>query len=117
MRQTLTDIIVEQAQEKEKYFQNYLTYAEIIKKEAEKILGETKVFLFGSILLKNEVPRDIDLLIVSPKFQKYQEKRKLISKIWQKIGILSPFELHLVTPNEYQHWYRYFLKGKRIKKI
>jgi hypothetical protein len=35
MKQTLTDIILEQAQEKEKYFQNYLNYAEIIKKEAE----------------------------------------------------------------------------------
>jgi len=44
MAESLMDILIEEAQEKEKYFKN--------KKVAEKLLGKARVFVFGSILRK-----------------------------------------------------------------
>jgi predicted nucleotidyltransferase len=71
---TLTDLLIERQKREEKYFKNYLRYARKIKKEAQRLLGEVKVFVFGSILKKNEIPQDIDILIVSPKLEKMNKK-------------------------------------------
>ncbi|MGB9706463.1 MAG: nucleotidyltransferase domain-containing protein [Microgenomates group bacterium] len=113
MSKTLIDILIEEAWEKEKYFKNYLRYARKIKKEAEKLLGKSRVFVFGSVLKKDEVPRDIDVLIVSPKIKKGFPRGKTLAKIWEKIGFASPFEIHFASPSDYQNWYRFFLKGAK----
>jgi len=106
------DFLIEEAKEEEKYFKNYLYYAKIIKKEAEKLLGKVKVFIFGSILRRDEVSRDIDILIISPKLETSQKKSEVRAKIWKMTGISGPFEIHLVTPEDYQNWYRFFIKEK-----
>ena len=106
------DILIEQAKEREKYFENYLFYAKEVKKIVEKLLGKTRVFVFGSILKKKKIARDIDVLIVSPKLKSIDQKSKILAKLWQKLGINNPFEFHLITPEEYENWYRYFLKEK-----
>jgi len=109
---TLTDILIEKAKREEKYFKNYLDYAKIIKKEAEKFLGKVKVFVFGSILRKEEMPRDIDILVISPKLKTARKKSEARVKILSKIGVTSPFEIHLITEKEYQNWYKFFIKEK-----
>lgn len=111
MAQALTDILIKQAQENEKYFRRYLWYAQQIKKEAENQLGKVKVFIFGSILKKGEVPRDIDILVVSAKLSDPYQKREMKVKIWEEIGIFSPFEIHLATPEEFS-WYQRFIDKK-----
>jgi len=98
MVESLMDILIEQAQEKEKYFKNYLFYAKEIKKTAEEILGKVKVFVFGSILKKKEVAQDIDILIVSPKIKTTTQKSKFLAELWKKFGIDIPFEFHLINP-------------------
>lgn len=112
MPKTLVDFLIEKAKEEEKYFQNYLFYGKKIKREAEKILGKVNVFIFGSILEKGEIPRDIDILIISPRLKTTAQKSKVLAKLWQKLGFSSPFELHLINPTEYKNWYRYFIKKK-----
>jgi predicted nucleotidyltransferase len=106
------DLLIERQKREEKYFKNYLFYAKRIKKIAQQLLGEVKVFVFGSILKKNEIPQDIDILIVSPKLEKNEQKIKIKLKIQKKLGFSSPFEIHLITPEEYSKWYRYFIKKK-----
>jgi predicted nucleotidyltransferase len=106
------DLLIEEAKKEEKYFKNYLKYTKIIKKEAEKLLGKVKVFIFGSILKKDEIPQDIDILIISPRLKSTRQKSKILAEIWRKIGYLAPFEIHLITPREYQNWYRFFIKKK-----
>ena len=108
----LIDLLIENQKEQEKYFKNYLKYARQIKKIAEKSIGKVKVFVFGSILKKNEVPRDIDILIISPQLKTLEKKTMLKVKIWKKIGFFSPFEIHLITPEEYKNWYQHFIKEK-----
>jgi len=106
------DLLIEEAQKEEKYFKDYLKYAKEIKKEAEKLLGKVKVFIFGSILKKEEIPRDIDILIISPKLKKTYQKSQIRAKLWKKIGFSAPFEIHLINPEEYRQWYKYFIKEK-----
>jgi predicted nucleotidyltransferase len=106
------EALIEEAKEEEKYFKNYLKYARKIKKEAERLLGKVKIFVFGSILRKDEVARDIDILIVSPKLKTTAQKSKILAKLWKKFGFDIPFEFHLIDPDEYKNWYRYFIKEK-----
>jgi len=108
----LLDLLIERRKKQEKYFKNYLFYAKLVKSEAEKLLAEVKVFIFGSILRKDEIPRDIDILIISPKLESSEEKSKIRAEIWERIGFSSPFEIHLITPKEYQEWYSHFIKEK-----
>jgi uncharacterized protein len=108
----LIDLLIERQRRQEKYFKKYKFYAKKIKKIAREYLGEVKMFIFGSILRKKEVPRDIDLLIISPKLKSSEEKSRVRYLILKKIGVSSPFEIHLITPEEYRDWYRYFIKEK-----
>ena len=112
MRKTELDILIEEAKKEEKYFKDYLEYAKTIKNEAEKLLGKVRVIVFGSILKKDEVARDIDILIISPRLKTLAEKSKSRAKLWKRLGFLSPFEIHLITPKEYRDWYSHFIEEK-----
>ncbi len=106
------DYLIEEAEKEEKYFENYLKYAKKIKRTAKELLGRVKVFVFGSILRKNEAPQDIDVLIISPKLKTNAQKSKARVKLWERLGFSAPFELHLVSPDEYKNWYKFFIKEK-----
>lgn len=109
---TLVDLLIEKAKKEEKFFKNYLKYAKIIKRETEKEIGKVKGYVFGSVLKKREVPRDIDILLISPEFADSEKRAKVRLKVEKRLGDFCPFELHLITPEQYKNWYRYFLKKK-----
>ena len=109
---TLVDFLIEKRKREEKYFKNYLSWAKKIKKIAEKELKDAKVFLFGSILKKKTQANDIDILIISSQFKDPQKRSEFHLKITQKIDPRSPFEFHLITPEDYKDWYSHFIKKK-----
>jgi predicted nucleotidyltransferase len=113
VRKSEIDILIEEARKEEKYFKNYLDYAKRIKKEAERLLGKVKVYVFGSILRKNEVPMDIDILIISQKLKTAAKKSKIMVELQRKLRGLGPFEIHLITPKEYKDWYKNFIREKK----
>lgn len=106
------DILIDEAKKKEKYFRDYLKYASLIKKEAKKLLGEVRVYVFGSILKRNEVAQDIDVLIISSILKTSRQKTIFLNKLSEKLGFLAPFEIHPVNDEEYNSWYKYFIKEK-----
>lgn len=108
-------MMLELALEKEKYFQNYLFFAKKIKKEVKKCCRSAQVLIFGSILRKNEVARDIDVLIVTPQKIDLRKKREILEKIHKKIGFFHPFEFHFATKEEFKKWYSHFIK--KYKKV
>ena len=110
MPKTLVDLLIDKTKKEEKYFKNYLAYARIIKREAKKILGEVKVIVFGSILKKDELAQDIDILIISPDLKTSEKKSQIRTKLWQKLGFSTPFEIHLISIEEYEKWYKNFIK-------
>lgn len=111
-----TKFLLKKVEKQKKYFANPPKYAKEAKRVAEKFLGQAKVFLFGSILTGQATPSsDIDLLIVSPNLPKKQsEQAKIKTKICQKIGPSSPFEIHLVGRKGLS-WYRRFARLKEVK--
>lgn len=115
MPQTLVDLLIEKTKREEKYFRNYQYWAKIIKRETKKLLGEVKVLVFGSVLKKRELPRDIDILIISPELNTVKKKSEIRIKLWRKLKFSSPFEIHLITPEEYENWYRMFIKKEFIE--
>lgn len=86
------DELIKEAKKEEKYFKNSKRYAKMIKKD--------------------EVAKDIDILIVSPKLKNSLEKSKVKAQIWKKLKFFSPFEIHLATPEEYKNWYSHFIEEK-----
>jgi len=110
MPKTLVDLLIERTKEQDKYFRNYLHYARIIKNEAKKILGKVRVIIFGSILKKDEMPQDIDILIISPELKTPEKKSEIRTELWKKMGFSAPFEIHLITPQDYKNWYKNFIE-------
>lgn len=112
MPQTLVDLLIKKTKREKKYFKNYLSYAKVIKKESQKLLGEVRVLIFGSILRKDEIPRDIDVLIISSKLEDMdpQNKSEIRAKLWKAIGFTAPFEIHLIKPQDYKEWYKNFIR-------
>jgi len=108
------EYLIKEAKRKEKYFKNYLKYAKIIKREAQKIAKDVEGYIFGSILKKNKVPGDIDILLISEEFSDWKKRNETRVRIYNKLKTSWPFEIHLITPEQYKNWYRYFIK-KKIK--
>ncbi|HOK56548.1 MAG TPA: nucleotidyltransferase domain-containing protein [bacterium] len=117
MSKSLVDILKKRAEEKEKYFKNYLFYCKKIKEEAEKILGKVEVIVFGSVVKNEYTPlSDIDVLIISDNLpNSYEERIKIKTEIKSKIDSFSPFQIHLSNYKEYNNWYKKFIKNDFMK--
>jgi uncharacterized protein len=89
-----------------------------IKNKAIKVLGkDVKVLVFGSIVKENWTLNSyIDILIISKNLNKNWFKNTPIKlKIKKAIGLFSPFQIHLATPEEYENWYKKFIKKDYIE--
>ncbi|MCS7151641.1 MAG: nucleotidyltransferase domain-containing protein [Endomicrobia bacterium] len=104
-------------EEKKKYFENIEFYANKIKQIAVELLGTARVLVFGSVVKKNYTPlSDIDILIISENLStNWQENRHIRTEIKKRIGSFSPFQLHLVRPEEFECWYKRFIKEEYIE--
>ncbi|MBE8539065.1 nucleotidyltransferase domain-containing protein [Geoglobus acetivorans] len=105
------DARIENAKEESKYFENWMHYARLISRIATEILGDARVYVFGSVVDgRHTLASDIDVLIVSSNTPERLEGRaKITGKITRKIGVFSPFEFRIVTPKEFK-WYQRFVK-------
>lgn len=103
MAKDFIEILKENFEEKKKYFENYRFYCKRIKKEAEYLLGSVKVLVFGSLIKGEFTPRsEIDILIISEDLPEAQEERNRIrTRIKSSVDPFSPFQIHLITPKEY----------------
>ena len=79
---------------------------------------EAKTLLFGSIVEGNFRPdSDIDILIISEKASDPMWRARLRIKIYKEVGGRDFLELHIVTPYEYDNWFRRFIKDKYIEVV
>lgn len=107
----LYEIFLKQTRANQKYFQNYMKYTRKIKSMAVSLVKDCRVFVFGSVVEGKALPSsDIDILVVSKNTPKrMKERSKIVAEILKEIGIFSPFEIHLVTEEEFE-WYKKFVK-------
>ena len=105
-------------EEKIKYFENYLEYSKKIKEKAQELLGDyVRVLVFGSVVRGDWwIGSDIDILIISDKLSSnWIENREIRTEIKKSIGSFHPFQIHLTTPEEYESWYKRFIKDDYIE--
>lgn len=110
---SLVQVLKSRVQSEKKYFVNPQKYAQTIKNLAQKELASPRIFLFGSVVENKATPgSDIDLLVVSPSVpQRQSDRAKIKAAFYKEIGFYSPFEIHLITPQELD-WYARFINRK-----
>lgn len=81
-----------------------------LKKAFEEILGdEVKVVVFGSVVRGDYTPlSDLDILVISKKADKVRYG-EVMEKVEEKVGELIGVEVHLVTPEIFEKWYKKFI--------
>ena len=107
---TLVDLIKGTLEDWQKFFEDPLKYARLIKQVVCGFDPEARVILFGSAakgLLKPS--SDIDVLVVTSLAEDLHSRVKLRIKVKEALGHVTPIELHVVTPREFQEWYSRFL--------
>ncbi len=52
---------------------------------------------------------DIDVLVVTREASDVWRRVRIRVEVKRVIGDLTPFEIHLVTPEEFEVWYRRFI--------
>jgi len=48
-------------------------------------------------------------LIILPKIKDNFERAEIAAKIYKKLGIEDPIELHVISEEEYKNWYSKFI--------
>jgi len=104
------------AEENERFFKDADKYLKLIYRAAKEELPDARVYLFGSFYRGDYNPylSDIDVAIVSEAIPESPSEISLLKgKILKKVGIevYSPFQLHILTPSEWE-FYRGFVKGE-----
>ncbi len=107
---TLVDLLMEVMREWRKYYENPMDYLKKIKSIVRKHDPEAQIILFGSIVKGSLRPdSDIDVLIITKLASNIYERLKLRIDIAKEIGDSTPFEIHIITPEEYNKWYKKFI--------
>ena len=109
-RKTFIDLLIEDAEERRRYFRDFIKYAEKVKEIVKQSDPDARIMLFGSAVKGELRPdSDIDLLIITDIAEKLDERIKLRMEIVKILGEGSPFEIHIITDEEYENWYRKFI--------
>lgn len=97
------------------YFKNYRKVAKSIKALVKKFVN-AEVFVFGSVI-KGDFSvglSDIDIAVVSEKFKNRELKLKIYDELLKKY-FDSPFEFHILTPEQWRFYRRFIKKNEMIK--
>lgn len=106
----LIELLLELREEKERYYADPMRYARKIKEVVRSLDPDARVFLFGSFVRGTMRPdSDIDVLIVTGMAAEVWSRVRVMVEVKRAIGDLAPFQLHVVTPDELEGWYRRFI--------
>jgi len=109
-RKTFIDLLIEGAEERRRFFRDFIKYAEKVKEIVKQRDPDARVMLFGSAVKGELRPdSDIDLLVITHIAEKLDERIGLRMEVMKILGEGSPFEIHIVTAEEYEGWYRRFI--------
>jgi len=110
---TLTDFQIEIVKRFRELRKNYIKNVEKIKDLAKDVFGEKllSVYVFGSVVEGKDHPMsDVDVAIVLSEGTNEEERMKLYRKVREAFG-LHPFEIHVITSEEWEKWYKKFVKN------
>lgn len=109
-RVDFVDILLDDLRMFEKYRKNLVGYAKMIKGVVRRRDPEGRVLIFGSTVKGEARPdSDIDVLVVTELAGDLDERLRLRMEIARAIGDVTPFEIHIVTREEFEGWYMRFI--------
>ncbi|MGC9105628.1 MAG: nucleotidyltransferase domain-containing protein [Thermoprotei archaeon] len=93
------------------FLRNARHYVRLIKEVCVKEIDpDCRVILFGSVARGNyRDDSDVDVLVITDKAKTVWDKVRVQVLIERELGLGDPFELHVVTREEYENWYRRFI--------
>ncbi|ADC66419.1 DNA polymerase beta domain protein region [Ferroglobus placidus DSM 10642] len=114
---SLIDIQMEVVKKLKEMRRSYLKYAKIIKDLAEETFSNLiDVYVFGSVVRGEEhAMSDVDIAVVLKEPVSEEERVAFYRKIREKIGSLHPFEIHVISKEEWENWYRKFVKEDFVR--
>ena len=116
-RKTVVDFQLEKLKAFDKYYRNVDRYLKIIKSIAKEKDRDAKLIIFGSYIKGGRrADSDIDVLIVTDLAVDPIFRARLRMEISRRIGEPHPFELHIITTDEYERWYRRFIDRYEVIK-
>ncbi len=100
-----------------RYRKDLKGYLDIIKTVAREHFGfNVKVYLFGSVLRGDYGPlSDIDVAVVLARRPPVKERMAFRSRLREELGLFHPFEIHIVSREDWESWYMKFIK--RYKEV
>jgi len=108
---SLVDLELERVREWRKYYKDPLKYVKKMREVVRRRDPEARVLLFGSWVAGEARPdSDIDVLVVTRLAGDVRARLDLRMNIAREVGECTPFEVHIVTPEEFEAWYKRFLK-------
>ncbi len=107
------EVVLGAFERRKKYFEDWRRYAEELCAFARRWYGDAKIIVFGSVAkgAYNVLSSDIDVLVVT---------ERAPSDVWEivrfRVSVQDyfgdptiPFELHVVSPEQYEGWYKKFI--------
>ncbi|MDK2464680.1 MAG: nucleotidyltransferase domain-containing protein [Candidatus Korarchaeota archaeon] len=107
---SLVDLELERLREWRRYLEDPLRYARRMREVARRVDPEARVILYGSRVSGEARPdSDVDVLVVTRVAGDAWARARLRVEIAREIGDYTPFEIHIVTPEEFERWYGRFI--------
>lgn len=107
---TLIDLEIEHARVRETYIRNAHSYLRRIRDICRRFDRDCRIIVFGSFARGSmRVDSDIDVLVISCYAGSAAFRASMRAAIAREIGLVTPFEIHVVTPEEYERWYKGFI--------
>lgn len=106
-------VLAEEWRRRQGVLKNARAYVRAIKEFCiSNIDPECRVILFGSVARGDYRPdSDVDVLVITRRVKPGdpEDRARVSEAIYGFLGFRSPIELHVVTPEEYEGWYRHFI--------
>ena len=107
------ELLKELYERRRSYVENLWQYLKLIKEVATRHDPRALVILFGSYAEGRPRPdSDIDVLVVTELAAEEEPRLRLRKEIEDALGRPNPFEIHIVTPEQYRHWYKKFIRAE-----
>jgi len=102
------DLYIESGMRVLRHLKNYREIARRVKKIVTEKCGDARVLVFGSVVEgKATALSDIDILVICNLDR--DERVRLKSEIYRRLGYDLPIELHITSEEEFQSWYKRFI--------
>lgn len=95
------------------YLKRFREVVERVKEIAKSVDPEVRVFVFGSVVRgRYTALSDIDVLIVVESLDK---KYEIMTRVYREIE--APIELHVITRELFEKWYKRFVNPNEIVEV